>query len=225
MPGFSGTPYNPLAIESIAESVVRELLGQPCGPLPPSARFNGAGIYAIYYRGAFSVYEVVASANAETCAQPIYIGKATPQGGRKGIIVASSMSGQALFSRLAEHAESIRAASSTLRLEDFQCRFLVVEDLFIELAERKLIQTFKPVWNGCLDGFGNHDPGSGRANQKRSGWDEFHPGRAWAVRLRPNQRSADGWRGEISSYLAALQAGTLKEVTVVDDSENESEAE
>jgi len=33
------------------------------------------------------------------------------------------------------------------------------------------------------DGFGNHDPGSGRYNQKRSVWDQVHPGRSWATRM------------------------------------------
>ena len=36
-----------------------------------------------------------------------------------------------------------------------------------------------------MDGFGNHDPGSGRYAQQKSPWDELHPGREWANRLRP----------------------------------------
>ncbi len=225
MGSSNNTPYNPLAIESIADSVARELVAQPCGPLPPPARFNGAGIYAIYYHGNAAGYASIAQANANTCELPIYVGKAIPQGGRKGITVTAGMSGQAVFSRLMEHAESIRAANSTLKLDDFRCRYLIVEELFIELAERRLIQTYRPVWNACLGGFGNHDPGSGRYNQRRSGWDELHPGRLWAARLQPSQLTADEWRAEVMAYLAALQAGSLAEVTIIDDGAGEPQEE
>jgi hypothetical protein len=50
-----------------------------------------------------------------------------------------------------------------------------------------LIDLFNPVWNKLIDGFGNHDPGSGRYLQKRAPWDELHPGRAWAEKLRPGR--------------------------------------
>jgi hypothetical protein len=36
-----------------------------------------------------------------------------------------------------------------------------------------------------VDGFGNHDPGTGRRNMKRPRWDILHPGRSWAGRLQP----------------------------------------
>ena len=41
-----------------------------------------------------------------------------------------------------------------------------------------------PVWNLCLDGFGNHDPGAGRRQGEASWWDTLHPGRRWASQLR-----------------------------------------
>lgn len=46
---------------------------------------------------------------------------------------------------------------------------------------------FRPVWNMVIDGFGNHDPGSGRYNQKISSWDTLHPGRSWAMKLQPGK--------------------------------------
>src|SRR5262249_6824895 len=49
--------------------------------------------------------------------------------------------------------------------------------------ERLMIRTAAPVWNVVVDGFGNHDPGSGRYNQKVSPWDTLHPGRPWVIRL------------------------------------------
>ena len=210
-------PYNPLSIGSIADSIVRELMGRVCGSLPPANRFSGAGIYAIYYVGAFPAYAPIATNNQSECIQPIYVGKASPKGGRKGVAVELSTSGQPLFQRLGQHAESIRSASTSLRLDDFRCRYLVVEELFIDLAERKLIQAYKPVWNAFLDGFGNHAPGSGRQNQKRSGWDELHPGRPWAAPLQPNSRSASQWSQDVISYLNDVATGALSELTIVDD--------
>lgn len=202
---------------------MRELLGQPCGPLPPGTRFNGAGIYAIYYLGPFPVYDRVARHNQQECAMPIYVGKAIPLGGRKGVRLVAGNTGAPLYNRLTEHADSIRAATN-LELDHFRCRYLVVEELFIELAERSLIQTYKPVWNACLDGFGNHDPGSGRYSGQLPGWDTVHPGRGWAAKMqKPSKNTADEWQAVIRDYLAKLEAGAIEEVTIVDDGSGEAQ--
>ena len=50
----------------------------------------------------------------------------------------------------------------------------------ISTVETALIRYYKPIWNTKIDGFGNHDPGSGRYNQAKSEWDILHPGRVWA---------------------------------------------
>jgi hypothetical protein len=63
------------------------------------------------------------------------------------------------------------------------CRFLPVDDIWIPLGESLLIEKTKPLWNIVVDGFGNHDPGSGRYNQQISAWDTIHPGRQWALKL------------------------------------------
>jgi hypothetical protein len=52
------------------------------------------------------------------------------------------------------------------------------------MVEAALIRQFNPIWNSCIDGFGNHDPGSGRYEQAKSDWDVLHPGRKWAARLK-----------------------------------------
>jgi hypothetical protein len=90
--------------------------------------------------------------------------------------------GLALFSRLADHAKSISCATN-LDAGDFACRHLVVDEVWIRMAERMLISWHQPVWNMVLDGFGNHDPGGRRATQYRSPWDVLHPGRPWAEKL------------------------------------------
>ena len=115
---------------------------------------------------------------------PIYVGKAVPAGARKGGYGLGGSPGTVLYRRLIEHAESVEQAEN-LSAEDFFCRYLAVDDIWIPLGESLLIEMLSPVWNALIDGFGNHDPGKGRYNQQRSAWDVLHPGRPWAKRLQP----------------------------------------
>lgn len=117
-----------------------------------------------------------------------YAGKAIPPESRKGGSVNTNH--PALLRRIKEHAKSIDAATN-LNIEDFSYRYLAVVPVWITLAERFLIEYYKPVWNLCLDGFGNHDPGSGRRNSRRSWWDTLHPGREWASRLTADKKQED----------------------------------
>ncbi|MDR2213154.1 MAG: Eco29kI family restriction endonuclease, partial [Pseudomonadales bacterium] len=135
---------------------------------------------------------------------PIYVGKAVPPGARKGGFGLGENPGQALYNRLAEHAKSIEQAQN-LELSDFFCRFLVVEDIWIPLAESLLIEMYKPLWNRKIDGFGNHDPGSGRHNQRRSNWDILHPGRPWAEKLQlPTDGAFDGVKEAVQAYIISV---------------------
>jgi hypothetical protein len=96
-----------------------------------------------------------------------------------------------LWIRLDEHRDSI-AQVEDLNVEDFRCRWLVADMLFVPMAERLMIQTYRPLWNVLIDGFGNHDPGSGRYDQERSSWDTLHRGRRWTPRLsEPSYTAAD----------------------------------
>jgi hypothetical protein len=181
--------YNPLDIENLGVSVLRALVSQDPVPLGDINLFEGAGIYALYYTGDFPAYELVAEANAEgRYSQPIYVGKAIPSGGRKGVTVAKAT--KALSQRLREHAGSIRAAEN-LDIEDFTARYLVVEPIWIPLGESLLIARTSPVWNAVIDGFGNHDPGKGRINGLRPMWDTLHPGRSWAEKYPARADTAD----------------------------------
>jgi len=183
-PAQNGSPYSPLQRRELARMVVNKLLERPCVPLAELERFRGAGVYAIYYTGDFPEYKPLVSVGE--CKIPIYVGKAEVEGRRRGAIDLgdASYSGVSLYNRLREHARSIEQANN-LCVEDFRCRYLVVEDIWIPLAEALLIQTFRPLWNVVVDGFGIHDPGSGRSRQRRSDWDMLHPGRPWAARLPP----------------------------------------
>jgi len=72
----------------------------------------------------------------------------------------------------------------------------------LRLGESLLIETFKPVWNMLVDGFGHHDQGSTRTSQKKSAWDTLHPGRSWAEKVqRPNDKSAEQIAKDVVAYL------------------------
>jgi hypothetical protein len=196
-------PYNPLDKINLGKSVARALLGQTAAKLSDTAKLRGAGVYAIYYTGSFPAYEPVAARNRNNeFRQPIYVGKAIPKGGRKGGIAADAGKGTALRDRLRQHAASIEQARN-LDLGDFYHRSLVVDDIWIPLGENMLIETFRPVWNIVIDGFGNKDPGNRRATQHRSPWDILHPGRLFAEKL------ADGGMtpGDVARKLEHYFAG------------------
>ena len=183
-------PYNPLDTRNLGENVANALLDREPVALPlPS--FRGAGIYAIYYAGQFHPYAVIAQANRQdNCSIPVYVGKAVPAGARQGPQRPRAIAGNVLANRLNQHARSIDQATN-LNLNDFSCRYLVVDDIWIPLGESLLIERFSPIWNTKIDGFGNHDPGSGRRNQARSHWDVLHPGRPWATMLRADLTPED----------------------------------
>ncbi len=194
-------PFNPLDKRNLGESVADALLSTEIHSLPPEP-FIGAGVYVLYYKGDFPAYRKLAEQNQNgKFTSPIYIGKAVPAGARKGGLGLDVSHGQALQKRLSEHAESV-AASSNLAVEDFFCRFLVVDDIWIPLAESMLIERFQPVWNRVLDGFGNHDPGKGRYNQQKSPWDCLHNGRPWAERLQPCPLSERELNERVADYLS-----------------------
>ncbi len=194
-------PYNPLDKRHLGEQVAEALLAEPIHPLPPD-RFLGAGVYALYYIGDFPTYATLTDVNKDgkyLC--PIYVGKAVPDGARKGGQGEDVEAGPALYKRLNDHANSINAAEN-IRLSDFRCRFLAVDDIWIPLAESMVIERFKPVWNCLLEGFGNHAPGKGRKDMMTPSWDWFHPGRNWANSLLPNPKDRELIDTEIRAYLS-----------------------
>jgi hypothetical protein len=178
--------FNPLDKRNLGESIAEAIFKREVFPLKKLPSFEGAGIYAIYYKGNFPLYKKISEKNKKDFFQPIYAGKAIPEGGRKGGLGLEAPVGEYLYRRLNEHRKSIEAAEN-LNIDDFYCRFLVVDDTWIPLGESSLIENTKPLWNVVVDGFGNHDPGSGRSNQQMSPWDVLHPGRTWAKKLQPGK--------------------------------------
>ncbi|MFG6439974.1 Eco29kI family restriction endonuclease [Roseateles sp. LKC17W] len=198
-------PYNPLDKINLGKNVAEALLGRKPQPLPALTRFAGAGLYALYYRGPAAPYERLAALNHGDDPQaPIYVGKAVPAGARKGGTGKDGAQTSALYKRLAEHADSLRA-TPTLDVGDFSCRYLVVDDIWIPLGESLLIAKFSPIWNTTIDGFGNHDPGKGRYNGLRPRWDVLHPGRSWAERCQQRSETA----AQIATEVAARLQVTL----------------
>jgi hypothetical protein len=171
-------PFNPLDKGSLGKSVAEAFLATDLHPLPPEKRFSGAGVYALYYFGKSSSYKLLVERSAQPLGPvPIYVGKAVPTGGRKGDQVFDASQGNSLFSRLRHHANSIKQTTN-LDIDDFQCRYLVVDDVWIPLGESLLIRQFRPLWNVIVEGFGNNPTGGPRGSQKRSPWDTLHPGRS-----------------------------------------------
>jgi hypothetical protein len=173
-PGVVFDPSNPNVVGRI---VGITLIAQPRKPLARIERFYGSGVYAIYYTGDFKPYEKVS--NRE---HPIYVGKADPADPASKTVYEQ---GDRLANRLNDHSRNLAKAKSTLRLEDFQYRALVVQSGWQTPAEDYLIDLFRPIWNSEISicyGFGKHgDDPETRANL-RSPWDTLHPGREWAHR-------------------------------------------
>jgi hypothetical protein len=218
---LSQEPYNPLAKANLGESVADALLRVTVRPLSDTEGLVGAGVYAIYYTGAFVAYAPVAARNGDNrFEQPIYVGKAVPKGARKGGLGFDAGKGKALRDRLSQHAASINEASN-LHLADFHYRALTVDDIWIPLGENVVIEKFQPLWNRVIDGFGNKTPGKGRATQKRSSWDVLHPGRKFVdvLALAPNPLSAETIAQKIFDFFAGKLTEADKIMPAEDDAE------
>jgi hypothetical protein len=189
-------------------------------PISRANEIVGAGVYAIYYVGPFEAYRLIASVNRDgKFEKPIYVGKAIPKGSRKGGLASNSATGTALADRLKKHTITI-AEATNLEVSDFHIRHLVIDDIWIPLGENVLIESFQPLWNVVIDGFGNNDPGKRRATQFRSLWDTLHPGRSFAEKLADNPTTI----AELTKRIADAQAGRqVPTVNERDTSEDEDE--
>ena len=191
------TLYDPLTYDNLMAGLALHFAQLPQGPLATVADVEGPGVYALFYSGGLPVYQAITGSE-----KPIYVGKAVPPGSRKG--TGADAGKPALRCRLQEHASSIRATEN-LRVADFTCKHMAVVPVWITLAERFLIQHYRPVWNLCLDGFGDHNPGKGRSNSQRSWWDTLHPGRTWAHSLAG--RDVQEASAKVTAFIQASERG------------------
>jgi hypothetical protein len=187
-------PSNP---KVVGRFVSLALVAQQRHPLSAIPRTYGSGVYAIYYTGDFAAYRPISK--SET---PIYVGQAAP-------VISNARTpreqGPRLCSRLSDHRKNIAKASSTLNLEDFEFRSLVVQSGWETAAEDYLIHLFRPIWNSetsILYGLGKHgDSAETRANS-RSPWDTLHPGRAWAAGSKVDAKSPAVISRELTEHFA-----------------------
>lgn len=190
--------YNPLAHENIGQGIFEALSKSQAIPMSDIRPFEGSGIYSIYYHGSNSLYAEISKTHCGTSAdRPLYVGKASTKGARTGFIDSSP--GNSLHKRLKEHAGSI--SCTDMDIHDFKVKYLVLEDMWIHLAETTAITRSKPVWNTVAEGFGNHNPGGGRLKGMRPRWDTIHPGRPWAMRLPERNETVDSIKSMVKKYL------------------------
>lgn len=191
----------PCSSQGLINKAVEFFDGVPTHKLNAKLPFQGAGVYALYHKGEFEPYAGLAKD------KPIYVGKAVPDGWRKALVDNNKVT-RALSKRLGEHAKSIQQASN-LNLEDFECKFMVIttdDSDLIAPIESRLIRHYRPLWNTVVDGFGNHDPGSGRYDQACSEWDILHPGRHWTSRLTYPIPSPEPLLTKVNSWITSLDS-------------------
>ena len=193
--------YKNDAFAELVKDAVRFFNGTPVHTLPPPESFLGTGVYALYYTGRNPLYKRYAELNRLSYGYPIYVGKAVPKGWRQARSSDNTLNqSRELIGRIREHSRSITLGAD-LSLEDFMCRFVIFEDVgsdMISTIEAALIKLNMPLWNTAVDGFGNHDPGSGRYEQAKSEWDVIHEGRGWA-------KKCNGAHAEKSAIVSKIQ--------------------
>ena len=89
-----------------------------------------------------------------------------------------------------------------------------------------LIETFRPVWNRAIDGFGNKDPGARRKTQFKSPWDVLHPGRSAAINTTDNAAlTPELLYQRIDDYFAGRALTKLPKAIADQEEELQAEAE
>ncbi len=201
--------YHNEAFVELVKDAVQFFNGTPVLEMPPPENFPGVGVYAIYFIGKFGLYKRYRDLNRLSYNYPIYVGKAVPSGWRQARVSHSELSNsKELSRRLREHSKSIQIGEG-LSAKDFRCRFVIFEAQgsdMIGTVEAALIKLNRPLWNSVIDGFGNHDPGSGRYQQAKSPWDVIHPGKSWADKCQGEAPSKAILLNRIEEHLNHLGA-------------------
>jgi hypothetical protein len=191
--------FDPLAVENVGVTLAVELLEQSLSTMPPQTPFNGAGVYALYYCGKNKAYNALCKLDGGRFKYPIYIGKAAGESAKQGFNPHGSGKTK-LYDRIVQHAESIDEVKN-LELDDFRCRYLVLNDAYIALAESVMIRLFRPPWNGMS--FGSKVVGKHRMTGTPGLWDALHPGRGG--------RPAGSARAGQAAELIAKRSAELRE--------------
>ncbi|MDD1762354.1 MAG: Eco29kI family restriction endonuclease [Methanothrix sp.] len=189
-------PGNP---KIVGRFISLALVAQPRHPLSQITRFYGSGIYAIYYTGSFPLYARLSG--TET---PIYVGQAAPAVNNAR---TPTEQGDRLCRRLEDHRKNISKTTTTLDINDFEFRSLVVQSGWETAAEDYMIHLFRPIWNNetkILYGLGKHGDDADTRSNKRSPWDVVHPGRPWAANINlPDSKTCEQITEEIAAHFEA----------------------
>lgn len=160
--------FDPLSTERITNTICEMFERQPLVSMAKEIpRFEGAGLYAIYYLGNSDPYKALANLQV-----PVYVGQSLSNNSSTG------KKKDGLFpvcDRLRKHRVSI--IDGGLLVDEFRFRALLMPDVHTNLGEKGLIRGYKPVWNSILTGFGSNEQGSATRKSKKSKWDTVHSGR------------------------------------------------
>ena len=185
-------PSNP---KIIGRFVALAMVAQQRHPLSEVPTVYGAGVYAIYYRGSFPLYAPWSGTE-----HPLYVGQAAPADRNAR---TPTEQGPRLSARLKTHRKNVGKATTTLDVNDFEYRSLVVQSGWETAAEDYLIQLFRPLWNSetsILYGLGKHGDDADTRGNKRSPWDTLHPGRKFAERTKEDAKSISRTEQEVAEH-------------------------
>ncbi|MFE7326555.1 Eco29kI family restriction endonuclease [Streptomyces sp. NPDC057565] len=167
---YTPKSFDPLSTEQISHTICETFERQPLvSMLHEIPRFDGAGLYALYYRGE----EVSLYLPLNSLQIPVYVGQGRSSNSATG---AKASARCPVYDRLRKHRRSIEEAK--LPLEEFRFRALLLPDVHANLGENGLRVGYQPVWNHTLTGFGGNEQGSTTRQSKKSKWDTVHDGRS-----------------------------------------------
>lgn len=190
-------PFNPLDRTSPIATLPDVLIERKPRPLKSLKPFEGNGIYALFYGGSFPPYRALVEFNKGADMQvPIFVGSALAAAGAGQGAESKVTARRALYRRLRQHAESIRAATN-LDISDFSYRLLVLDEIWIPIGESMLMASCSPLWNLAINGFAVGKPTRQYESVMASRWDVLHPGRAWATKCRLRVETVDEIAGEV----------------------------
>lgn len=162
--------FNPLRRENLERAVQWALESAPPVPLVSFPEAPIDGLYALYYTGPHPLYRPVSS---PACTVPVYVGTARPGWNSRGQMGLRGRMGR----RLEQYRKSLDEVED-LDAQDFQVRYLPVEEIWMDGPERLMLGDHRPVWNIVVRGLGVHPQGAGTRAGPRTQWDELHPGRS-----------------------------------------------
>jgi len=168
-------------------------------------KFPGNGVYALYYTGDHPLYKDYSAANSKKLKAPIFIDSALKREQKIGRSGKKADIG--LYEKIREQYRNI-AKTTNLNPGDFYFKALVLDTEHPGVGktiESALVKHYKPLWNECLEGIGNHNPGKGRMRQAPSSWDVIHPGREWVSKLKGTPECSRRIKRRVKKHMSRVK--------------------